>query len=114
MRISDWSSDVCSSDLRDRHAGRAQAADRRALRLAEGEERPRQQHRDGSRPRHRGHPIRRQILQVIRRQRPETRGQCRPTLEIGGDPWWERVCKYVEISVGAVALKTKKIKRNQK
>src|SRR3546814_13403157 len=36
--------------------------------------------RSGSRPSHRGHPVRRQILQVIRRQRPETRGQCRPTL----------------------------------
>src|SRR3546814_20188304 len=37
MRISDWSSDVCSSDLADRHVARADAADpRRTADVADG------------------------------------------------------------------------------
>src|SRR3546814_14064320 len=81
MRISDWSSDVCSSDLAradPRRAGQGRARDTRRL--------------DRARDRRRGRaPARR-----LNRRRKIGRASCR-----------ERVCQYVSISVVAVSLKKK-------
>src|SRR3546814_5039062 len=79
MRISDWSSDVCSSDLRDR---RAQAEPRKPVPGAVSEQRRNQpdgagEHQQDGRPEHparMGGPCRRKI----------GRASCR-----------ERVCQYV-------------------
>src|SRR3546814_7966093 len=93
MRISDLSSDVCSSDLRRRAPARGDALYRADLRSA-FLDRPRQNllsfeqlHREPDRLR---------------------RGQRQPrNLEIGRASCRERVCQYVYISVVAVSLKQK-------
>src|SRR3546814_13751327 len=97
MRISDWSSDVCSSDL-----GRRSASDRdvtvgldrvgignRAVRHFDG--RMHRRVREGSRGAVR-------YLSLEGESRPIGRASCR-----------ERVCPYVYISVVAVSLKKTKI-----
>src|SRR3546814_11719504 len=96
MRMSDWSSDVCSSDLRTQ----------RLLRPG-GPDLPRADLGSGARPRDRWL---RSARACRRRHRVGDR-QARPTGDsgqIGRASCRERVCPYVEISVVAVALKKKK------
>src|SRR3546814_19347712 len=112
MRISDWSSDVCSSDLQHERPG-----DGDALALAAGEHvrialvvlRPQADSR------HHGFrrltPLGRRHL-AIDDQRLLQDGADLLTREIGRASCRERVCQYVSISVGAVSLKTKQ-KRNK-
>src|SRR3546814_19708824 len=93
MRISDWSSDVCSSDLdvpaagreigaRDEEGGRAFAALHRGVEGAgrEGQGQGRDGYREGRRPRHR--------QEYRRRRAPVQR-------EIGRASCRESVCQYV-------------------
>src|SRR3546814_20845759 len=91
MRISDWSSDVCSSDLPDRESTPPYPPGRAVLRRAASE---------GWRPRSAARPA--SAHAAIRpRRRPEIgRASCR-----------ERVCQYVSISVVDVSLKKKTIKK---
>src|SRR3546814_13136571 len=103
MRISDWSSDVCSSDLR------------RLLRPAAGDDRP-----DGRRALPAPRPARRPVAR--RRHRRAVRlaarlnaraglevagrqASPRTALKIGRASWRERVCQYVLISGVALSLK---------
>src|SRR3546814_12649534 len=105
MRISDWSSDVCSSDLRVAGHGRGPTARRR----------PPQRDRP-SPPR--GGDVRR----AAARRHGGGRRHPLPALlllpsrpnEIGRASCRERVCQYVEISVVAVSLKTKNNKQHRK
>src|SRR3546814_17537457 len=89
MRISDWSSDVCSSDLRRGQVHRLQAV------LV-------------------GLPVRRARILAGRGRDEEMhalRGpdlQREPGREIGSASCRERECQYVSISVVAVSLKKKK------
>src|SRR3546814_13951786 len=102
MRISDWSSDVCSSDLRMLGGIRGPLTERvidAFVGPTTRRERP-------------------QVVQTIREaltrvdtrstywavnsivpRRPDQRAQFAkirtPVLEIGGASWWDRVCKYV-------------------
>src|SRR3546814_11479557 len=88
MRISDWSSDVCSSDLADR------ARQGRELYPAAGQGR-------SDAVRHRGDPG---------RWPGHLRRRCGDAVldsEIGRASCRERVCQYVEISVVAGSLKKK-------
>src|SRR3546814_13392368 len=89
MRISDWSSDVCSSDLwrRHDHAGR---------RIGMG---------SGGRARQLGtaRPDRRY------RRHGAARTNTGAQAEIGRASCKERVCQYVSIAVEAVSLKTQNI-----
>src|SRR3546814_12120459 len=92
MRISDWSSDVCSSDLKSAGAERAAGQDTakpfsRADALAE---------------------VRNNIYLVAIFAQPFT--PMRP--EIGRASCRERVCQYVSISVVAVSLKKKQNSTN--
>src|SRR3546814_6664823 len=98
MRISDWSSDVCSSDLVHLSA------------LVDGKS-----------------PARSMVLDPARKPATTSAGQATTALtlvspqvhvrydraahKIGSAPCRERVCQYVEISVGAVSLK--KIQQQQ-
>src|SRR3546814_12648801 len=104
MRISDWSSDVCSSDLVAHRLRQADAmADRHVNRL-----------RVGARPQHcayrlatvgERHP-RAAALHGLAVLAVETRlGDAN---EIGRASFRERVCQYVSLSVVAVSL-TKKV-----
>src|SRR3546814_13787229 len=105
MRISDWSSDVCSSDLRTPQPGDRSGPD------AAGPDRAR---RDGwwqpppARPgRFQNRPFRPAIdsgfVRVHRYRRPDLRHAD----EIGRASCRERVGTYVEITVVAVPLKKK-------
>src|SRR3546814_16291331 len=88
MRISDWSSDVCSSDLADAGPAMSSSARRRSrtrsCRCGCSVRRPAAARRSGARTRARG------------------------CAEIGRASCRERVCQYVSISVVAVSLKNKK------
>src|SRR3546814_11361957 len=101
MRISDWSSDVCSSDL---VAGQ---------RIAESREQPRRQARldvTGLRIE--------QVLPVAGARTQHCRSRRLPECagvavdEIGRASCRARVCQYVSISVVAVALKKKTDTKN--
>src|SRR3546814_15089444 len=102
MRISDWSSDVCSSDLlvRQHEDGRVVG---HLCYLRQDDERWQQHpgHRS-HRPNH-AHHVLVQQLRVL----------CPPVVlvrdgKIGRASCRERVCQYVSISVVAVSLKKKK------
>src|SRR3546814_15620321 len=99
MRISDWSSDVCSSDLRP-HAGDRRQEDRAA-------------------PDPLGHPARRRAVPDRQRRgalaggadqgdRRAGGGRRGGAFEIGRASCRERVCQYVYISWVAVSLKKNK------
>src|SRR3546814_11232482 len=99
MRISDWSSDVCSSDLpcRTWHAlGHQRGSTTRVQRW---------RLRSARRPFHAGHPGEDSALP----HRPRGALTC---LQIGRASCRERVCQYVYISVVAGSLK-KKIKHKE-
>src|SRR3546814_15372460 len=92
MRISDWSSDVCSSDLRSRRLRRRWLfVDHRTWRRRKLWRRC-------------------ELRQDIRSRPYLCDGRCLPPAEsdeIGRASCRERVCQYVEISVVAVSLKKK-------
>src|SRR3546814_16956568 len=90
MRISDWSSDVCSSDLPSMQARRQQHAGDQVVDRVRADRRP-------QRPGAAIDPC---------EQRPHHR-------EIGRASCRERVCQYVSNSVVAVSLKKKKITNAQ-
>src|SRR3546814_19075815 len=101
MRISDWSSDVCSSDLRKAMAARGlTVADVEAALRRENVELPagrlESATRDFTLRIERGYANAAQFRRMALIKGAD---------EIGRAPRRERVCKYVEVSVGAVALK---------
>src|SRR3546814_16590273 len=107
MRISDWTSDVCSSDLPD-------AAPRRASPGRNGRARGSAAHSRDRPLRTAGIPDARQRKRHARRAAsPGSPPHARTAPWIGSAPWRERVCPYVYISVVAVTLKHKKNKKNE-
>src|SRR3546814_14027169 len=106
MRMSDWSSDVCSSDLRLAERGDAQRLERieigGAVYIGQQPGLPgriiahRRSSCGGGSP---GAPP----LSVFLACQPAVRGQP----EIGRAPWRERVCQNMLISVGPVTFKKK-------
>src|SRR3546814_12643846 len=116
MRISDWSSDVCSSDLQDKSG--------RKPRIGEVEhENERIAERLHPRPAHKANELERArgdqqsgrdgVGGTRNPRRQRQRGGRDPRPEIGRGACRERVGQYVEISVVAVSLKTKKKKRTE-
>src|SRR3546814_12685588 len=114
MRISDWSSDVCSSDLRvargpPRHEDGEFALNRHEL-LHQ------QRHASAGTLLHqrvggfgvREHPPAAAVVAAALRLRHNG------PAELGSASVRERVCQYVSISVGAVSLKTKRTTRSTK
>src|SRR3546814_13622151 len=100
MRISDWSSDVCSYDLMNRGRG---AADRTVDRQVAGGRRQRSACPTIDRTGHR------QGLRIG--QTEARRGEAAPradVVEIGRASCRARVCPYVSISVVAVTVKETK------
>src|SRR3546814_11076593 len=101
MRISDWSSDVCSSDLLDRRTQQAIGI----LRGRRGAD------LDPRRVREPGFQI---VAMLAARTEAETRHGANDDrdarLQIGRASCRERVCQYVSISVVAVSLKKKSMK----
>src|SRR3546814_13478480 len=107
LRISDWSSDVCSSDLQAAGpeldlalgvVGRDVLDDPATHRLHVGDE----AFALGGRPHHGGDPV--DVLtaeRVVAGDRPGLPQR----LEVGRASGRERVCQYVEFSVVAVSLK---------
>src|SRR3546814_16583601 len=96
MRISDWSSDVCSSDLQrgDIHPQIVEDQDRRQRKCTDRDQQP----DDTERGRERAG-----VVAVRSRAMQIGRASCR-----------ERVCQYVSISVVAVALKNTKIRHTER
>src|SRR3546814_20329814 len=104
MRISDWSSDVCSSDLGEQPA--ADASDEgggQRQRVGDGEDGVRyDRRRDFGRRPAVGH---RRYHDLPLRSRPA---------EIGRASCRERVCQYGTISVGAESVKKNRVERLQR
>src|SRR3546814_13750987 len=97
-RISDWSSDVCSSDLMHRLGRRPSKIDHRRIEA-------REDHHLGRRP---GDCHIETALAALASQRAEVhRHSARPRVlgpKLGRASCRERVCQYVSISVVAVSL----------
>src|SRR3546814_19376320 len=119
MRISDWSSDVCSSDLvrarlpphqlnRTSHDEAAQS--RQGRRKREGKEG--QAKRGGEAAPRRGQ--RQDDRQAAVRPRSRPRPSPEMAAENGRASCRESVCQYVSISVVAVSLKKKRAKTRKK
>src|SRR3546814_6540076 len=96
MRISDWSSDVCSSDLIDDDDGAEQLADRRGAARLDRKQTDQDQNRD------RQHPFRKSLMHnrqsLDRRQYRDGRrndGVAIEQREIGRASCRERGCQYV-------------------
>src|SRR3546814_17239102 len=115
MRISDWSSDVCSSDLAEaRRVGRGRASGVRRARAnlsIEGR-------RDGG-----TQAMARRDRGVVVAPARELQGACRGrpvsgaavlVAQIGRASGRERVCQYCVISVVAVTLKKKQKKKKKR
>src|SRR3546814_20914071 len=110
MRISDWSSDVCSSDLRDEHHQHAVADPARGAEI----ERPGEEHGKG-RPKARteqGAEDRNAPQQ--RDHAPQDQWHRDHVDEIGRAPCREKVCTLVYISGVHGHLKKKKSKKTTK
>src|SRR3546814_17916226 len=109
MRISDWSSDVCSSDLLD--LGRADAVarslDHRVV-AADEKEQAIGISADGV-----ARPDRRAAVARGGGRGLETLRGALGIPQIGRASWRERVCQYVLLSVVAVPLKTKNNKKRR-
>src|SRR3546814_13970856 len=108
MRISDWSSDVCSSDLLTRRPQFLAVADARRKAVLPGLILQIRAHDERQQPREDEPAVRvgftasRKIGNAVARNRAQIgRASCR-----------ERVCQYVYISVVAVSLKIKHRSRN--
>src|SRR3546814_18010005 len=102
MRISDWSSDVCSSDLRAHRRIDVGVApgDAVARRAREEREAAHERAADAENVKVHGIPILSDCPRAPENPAVEN--------EIGRASCRERVCQYVWISVGAVSLKKKK------
>src|SRR3546814_16070092 len=110
MRISDWSSDVCSSDLGTKQ--RPPVILRCALLWAQRRRQPR------CGLRRFGHGLRDRLPRLritlpdqrarLDEARPDSRIEPVPARELGRASCRERVCKYVLIPVVAVTLQKKK------
>src|SRR3546814_16566242 len=110
MRISDWSSDVCSSDLphgRDQ-AGRGQALEEGGLTMALFE-------LTSNDLRFVAQRLPRDVRDLLKLHHGKLflGGGFIRAVEIGRASCRERVCQYVEISVVAVSLKKKQINYNR-
>src|SRR3546814_3685352 len=102
MRISDWSSDVCSSDLRKRWRAVAPGANGPAGRSADkcsGRRGPRGPHR---------RPCSAAPSPLLVRLEAAVLAAMPAAQEIGRASGRERVCQYVSIFADAVTLKHKK------
>src|SRR3546814_19766303 len=99
MRISDWSSDVCSSDLKTRVGHRLDPAQRRGR--GNGGRDAQARHRDRLAFEPRGLKVEQHVPRRIGEQIGKN----------GRAAWRERGWQYVEISVVDVSLKKKKITR---
>src|SRR3546814_17955090 len=102
MRISDWSSDVCSSDLAGNQLGQEiHHILRQDLRIVYDQHRP-----SGAVAGELCKPVlgRDRITRALPSQ---SRSATRGLKQIGRASCWARVCQYVLISVVAVFLKTK-------
>src|SRR3546814_16865526 len=116
MRISDWSSDVCSSDLPDRRQGGVGRGWRSQFALSPlCERRQCQQHYQADRQR----PLwrHRRISRRLRRDRDQGRAgrqarPRRPAFELGGASCRERVGLYVLYSVVAGYIQKQPKKKN--
>src|SRR3546814_20626361 len=102
MRISDWSSDVCSSDLRQPHLCGGRESEREPEELHLGGRIPKPVHDDLS-PGH-GASLGQRGWDQLRAVFPGAAEQPR-RIQIGRASCRERVCQYVSISVVAVSLK---------
>src|SRR3546814_12284829 len=131
MRISDWSSDVCSSDLeraaaRDCGDGKVEVSGYEPVREVVHYQHPQERsddlavvHCDQQQPIVGTHGAREQRgrLRRVPRQAPQTRSlvsrlgerqrSCHVRLEIGSAAWRERGCPYVLIGVVAGSFKKK-------
>src|SRR3546814_9867486 len=100
MRISDWSSDVCSSDLAQCHEGIAgrprKAPDQDVVGLAQAAAGNLAQHPE------------QHVMGDQGGGDADRRGQ----REIGRASCRERECQYVQITDGAVSIKNKKIRKD--
>src|SRR3546814_11023245 len=119
MRISDWSSDVCSSDLRafpETDTARSAEGRRQGVSVQHGVVSHRRfriwlrccRHHPGWREWHRQNDPDRSNFPgggVF------VAGRQAGTQEIGRASWWERVWQYVSVTVGAVPIKKKKIQK---
>src|SRR3546814_12414095 len=104
MRISDWSSDVCSSDLGLLHRGAAGLAVLPRLRASRRQRRPAAGPGAEGRP----VPVAGDATDLRLRRRVRAAGADRAAGDqTGRESCRERVGQYVEISVTGVSLKTK-------
>src|SRR3546814_19006002 len=118
MRISDWSSDVCSSDLFGDRAGVSVAYGRQQRPIVPREQAPERLDRTvadsagiagrvalapGERL-----PLGAQVLETLELRHSPTTPPSGSTFKIGRESWQERVCSYVEMSVDASSLQKKK------
>src|SRR3546814_15765682 len=118
MRISDWSSDVCSSDLLLEQFVAGLVAERVVDRLEAIEIEQEQRGRAIGAPRL-GERLIERPLHLLAVGEPgqlvEARHSCdlgvRAALQIGRASCRDRVCQYVSISVGAGSLKKKRHRR---
>src|SRR3546814_12396917 len=108
MRISDWSSDVCSSDLTGHEAEPVseRTRDRAGAGRRPDEGEPGEVEAD--RPRRRALAEDDVDLEVLHRGVEDLLADAREPVEIGRASCRERGCQDVYISVVAVSLKTKK------
>src|SRR3546814_1601197 len=114
MRISDWSSDVCSSDL----IGRSNGTDVERARAATGIARLHRGlavvHRNQrAQPRQPGQASRAGYGFVGSLHPRRRQGLFRQAHEIGRESIRERVCQYVSVSVVAEYVKKKKTKKTK-
>src|SRR3546814_19680620 len=99
MRISDWSSDVCSSDLLQAHLARHRDGGDGVQRVVASE------HRQVQAIQARGMGAAAVGQLDIEGEAAVVDADVLGAVEVGRASWRERVCEYVSISVVAVTLK---------
>src|SRR3546814_14872252 len=104
MRISDWSSDVCSSDLRTAQRMTRALEDNFANVVVVEDDDRRRRWRIQSPIPERLQPRQENTIEALEIAARAARDENR---KIGRATWRERVCQYVSISGGAVSLKKK-------
>src|SRR3546814_11743457 len=100
MRISDWSSDVCSSDLHDR--GTSARINKQPRRPAIKQRVRRREHSLINTRERKRESQRSALLEAVRLAEDEPSAERHVGSEIGRASCRERVCQYVKISVVAV------------
>src|SRR3546814_14056255 len=111
MRISDWSSDVCSSDLKQARADHPRRPEMRLVRQNETQ-RPDDMRRRAQQnlafPQRLAHEAELVVLEIAQTAMDELRTRRRRRrAEIGQATGTERVCQYVSISEVSVSFKKK-------